>query len=394
LMPKKVAMLRGRTPLGWLQLTHSKSRFIVASAGVGFAVLLVFMQLGFMNMLFDATTVIHQQFVADLVMMSVDAEGIVPDSGDFSRRRLVQAAGVAGVRDWAEIYIGTLSWTKPSDSTTGQIVVFGVPTDIRVFTNSALDAQIPLLRTAGTMLIDEGSRGDYRAFFARIAAGEQPTVKLAGETVTAIGTFDFGASFGTEAYGIVSRETFLQLDQSRNPGVINMGLLTIEPGLDQHKVAAAITEAVGAAEVKVWTMPDFIEVTRNFLRVNSPISTIFTFGVLVGLFVGAVIVVQILTSDVQDHLGEYATFKAIGFKNSYLLAIVYEQSAILTVFGFVPALVLSLLLYRVVGQAVAMDMIMTWARVGWVFVLTVGMCLTAGTIAMRRVYSADPAEVF
>ncbi|AZL59523.1 FtsX-like permease family protein [Tabrizicola piscis] len=389
-----MTMLRGRTPLGWLQLTHSKSRFIVASAGVGFAVLLVFMQLGFMNMLFDSTTVIHQQFKTDLVIMSADAEGIVPDSGDFSRRRLIQAAGVRGVIDWAEIYIGTLTWTKPSDGTVGQVVVIGVPTDVRVFTNPALDAQIPLLRTSGTMLIDEGSRGDYSAFFGRIAAGEQPKVKLAGETVSAIGTFNFGASFGTEAYGVVSRETFLQLDRSRHPGVINMGLLTVEPGRDLNVMADTITKAVGAAEVKVWTMPNFKEVTRDFLRINSPIATIFTFGVIVGLFVGAVIVVQILTSDVQDHLGEYATFKAMGFRNSYLLAIVYEQSAILTVFGFLPALLLSFLLYRVVGQAVAMDMIMTWSRVMWVFLQTVGMCLTAGTIAMQRIYSADPAEVF
>lgn len=387
-------MFRGRTPLGWLQLTHSRSRFIVASAGVGFAVLLVFMQLGFMNMLFDATTVVHQQFDTDLVIMSSDSEGIVPDSGSFSRRRLVQATGVPGITDWAEVYIGTLSWTKPSDGTVGQIVVFGVPTDVRVFANDALDAQIPLLRTAGTLLIDEGSRGDYRAFFAQIAAGEQPQVKLAGETVTAIGTFNFGASFGTEAYGIVSRETFLQLDRSRYPGVINMGLLSVEPDRDLSTMAEAVTTAIDAAEIKVWTMPDFIKVTRDFLRVNSPISTVFTFGVLVGLFVGAVIVVQILTSDVQDHLGEYATFKAMGFNNGYLLAIVYEQSAILTVFGFIPALLLSLVLYALVGGAVAMDMTMTWSRVALVFALTVGMCLTAGTIAMRRVYSADPAEVF
>ncbi len=387
-------MLRARTPLGWLQLTHSKSRFIVASAGVGFAVLLVFMQLGFMNMLFDSTTVIHQQFKTDLVIMSADAEGIVPDSGSFSRRRLIQAAGVPGVADWAEVYIGTLNWTKPSDGTLGAVVVFGVPTDVRVFANSALDAQMPLLRTSGTMLIDEGSRGDYRAFFARIAAGEQPQVKLAGETVTAIGTFNFGSSFGTEAYGVVSRETFLQLDRSRHPGVINMGLVTVTPGVDLASMADAVSKAIGATEVKVWTMPDFMEVTRDFLRVNSPIATIFTFGVLVGLFVGAVIVVQILTSDVQDHLGEYATFKAMGFKNRYLLGIVYEQSAILTVFGFLPALLLSILLYRLVGAAVAMDMNMTWSRVGWVFALTVGMCLAAGTIAVRRIYSADPAEVF
>ena len=375
-------------------MTHSKSRFVVVSAGVGIAVLLVFMQLGFMNMLFDATTVIHKQFATDLVMMSADAEGIVPESGNFSRRRLVQAAGVPGVQDWAEVYIGTLTWTKPSDRTVGQIVVFGVPTDARVFADYALDAQMPLLRTSGTLLIDEGSRGDYSAFFARIAAGERPLVKLAGETATAIGTFRFGASFGTEAYGIVSRETFLQLDRSRHPGVINMGLLTVRPGLDLNVIADAVTMAVGAAEVKVWTMPDFIKVSRDLLKVNSPIATVFTFGVIVGLFVGAVIVVQILTSDVQDHLAEYATFKAMGFRNGYLLGIVYEQSAILTVFGFLPALLLSFVLYRLVGAAVAMDMIMTWSRVIWVFLLTAGMCLIAGTIAMRRIYSADPAEVF
>lgn len=113
--------------------------------------------------------------------------------------------------------------------------------------------------------------------------------------------------------------------------------------------------------------------TINFFKANSPISTVFTFGVIVGLFVGAVIVVQILTSDVQDHLAEYATFKAIGFKNSYLLGIVYEQSAILTVAGFFPSLLLSLVLYQFVGAAVSMDIQMTWQRVGLVFGLTAMM---------------------
>jgi putative ABC transport system permease protein len=387
-------MLRGRTPLGWLQLTHSKTRFAVAAAGVGFAVLLVFMQLGFMNMLFDATTVLHKQFQTDLVLMSVDAEGLVPDSGSFSRRRLVQAAGVEGVRDWAEIYIGSVTWTKPSDGSVGQILLFGVPTDIRVFVKPELDAQMAALRVPGTFLLDEGSRGDFSAFFEQIKSGAQPTAKMAGETATGVGTFRFGASFGTEAIAVVSRETFLHLVPQQQPGVINMGLIHLAPGLDAHGMVDRITAALGAAEVRVWTMPDFIGVTRDFLRVNSPISTIFTFGVIVGLFVGAVIVVQILTSDVQDHLSEYATFKAMGFKNSTLLRIVYEQSAILTVAGFVPSLGLSMLLYKLVGSAVAMDMIMTTGRIVLVFGMTALMCAVAGTIAMRRIYSADPAEVF
>jgi putative ABC transport system permease protein len=387
-------MLKGRTMLGWVQLTHSKTRFIVAASGVGFAVVLVFMQLGFMAMLFDSTTTIHQQFDTDLVVMSVDAEGIVPDSGAFSRRRLVQAAGQQGVSDFAEIYIGTLNWTKPSDGTVGQITVFGVPTDTAVFLRPDLQAQLPGLRVPGTFLIDEGARGDYSAFFARIAAGEQPTAKLGSETATAIGTFRFGASIGIDTIAIVSRETFLQLLPARQPGVINMGLLHLQPGQDPDATVKRITASMAAAEVRVWTMADFKQTTINFIRTNSPISTIFTFGVIVGLFVGAVIVVQILTSDVQDHLAEYATFKAIGFKNSYLLGIVYEQSAILTVAGFFPSLLLSLLLYQLVGAAVSMDIHMTWQRVGLVFVLTAAMCAIAGTIAMRRVYSADPAEVF
>jgi putative ABC transport system permease protein len=389
-----MVMLRGRTALGWIQLTHSKSRFAVAVAGVGFAVVLVFMQLGFMNMLFDSTTVIHRQFLADLVLMDGDAEGIIPDSGSYSRRRLVQAAGVAGVADWAEVYIQTMTWTKPADGTVGQITIFGVPTDVRVFADPALDAQMRALRVPGTFLLDLGARGDYTRFFAQIDAGVAPTTKIAGQTTQAVGTFTFGSSFGTEAIGIMSRETLLQLTPSLNPGIINMGILRIDPGQDGPTMARRITESLGAAEVKVWTMPDFIAVTRDFLRANSPIATVFTFGVIVGLFVGAIIVVQILTSDVQDHLAEYATFKAIGFTNGYLLGIVYEQSAILTLFGFVPALLLSLLLYQLVGAAVAINMTMTLDRVVMVFGLTALMCAGAGTIALRRVYSADPAEVF
>lgn len=192
----------------------------------------------------------------------------------------------------------------------------------------------------------------------------------------------------------MSRETLLQIVPSLNPGVINMGLIRLEPGSNGQAIARTVAADLRADEVKVWTMPDFIELTRSVLRRESPIAIVFTFGVIVGLFVGAIIVVQILSSDVQDHLGEYATFKAIGFTNRYLLAIVYEQSAILTVFGFLPALGLSLLLYKLVGATVSMDMTMTGTRVVLVFALTAAMCAAAGTIAMRRVYAADPAEVF
>jgi putative ABC transport system permease protein len=387
-------MLKGRTPLGFLQLTHNKTRFAVACAGVGFAVVLVFMQLGFMNMLFDATVQIHKRFKADLVVMSSEAQGIIPDSGSFSRRRLLQASGLEGIEGWAEVYQASLGWTKPSTGEVGNIVVFGVPTNTQVFVDSELQAKLQLLKVPNSFLLDEGSRGDFSTFFARIKSGAKPTAKIANQTNTAVGTFRFGASFGTEAIAIVSSETFLSLTPQRQPGVINMGLLRVAPGVDPSKIVESISAAMGVSEVKVMTMADFIEVTRSLLRKNSPISTVFTFGVIVGLIVGAIIVIQILSSDVQDHLSEYATFKAMGFTNSYLLRIVYEQSAILTLFGFIPASLLSLMLYRIVGAAVSMDMVMTGSRIALVFSLTVVMCMLSGTVAMRRIFAADPAEVF
>jgi putative ABC transport system permease protein len=142
------------------------------------------------------------------------------------------------------------------------------------------------------------------------------------------------------------------------------------------------------------TMMDFVAFSRNMIARDSPIAMIFTFGSIVGLIVGAIIVIQILSSDVQDHLGEYATFKAMGFANGYLLRIVYEQSAILTFAGFLPALGLSFALYEFVGGLVSMDMSMTNDRIMTVFALTAAMCAVSGTIAMRRVFSADPADVF
>jgi putative ABC transport system permease protein len=387
-------MLSGRTPLGYLQLAHNKTRFIVACSGVGFAVVLVFMQLGFMNMLFDSTVQLHKQFKADAVVLSAEARGLVPDSGSFSRRRLLQASGVDGVDDWAEVYIGTLSWTKPSDGEVGNITVFGVPVNAPVFKDATLEATKALLKRPDTFLLDEGARGDYTAFFERIRAGDEPQVKFGGRTGTAVGTFTFGSTFGTEAIAIVSTETFLALAPNQPAGVINMGLLRVSPGQTPDAVAARIQQLLEGTEVKAMSMDAFIELTRSFLRANSPIATVFTFGVIVGLIVGAIIVIQILSSDVQDHLSEYATFKAMGFSNGYLLRIVYEQSAILTVFGFLPALAVSFGLYQLIGSAVAMDMQMTPDRIVMVLALTIIMCAVSGTIAMRRIFSADPAEVF
>lgn len=388
-----VRRLLGRTPLGWLQLVHHPLRFAMAIAGVAFAVVLVFMQLGFMNMLFDTTVMFHRQLKADIVLVNPAARNLI-DIRTFPRRRLIQALGVEGVADGDAMHIAQVNWVKPGTQDRGIILAFGFRPDFDALRTPGVSAQLPNIILPGTALFDTGSRGNFRDFIQMILEGARPTTEIAGKTIDFEGVFRIGASFGAEGSIIVSEQTFFAISPKANPATPNLGMLRVKPGQDPDVVARHVADLVAGEDVKVMTVAEFIVQSRNFLITESPIAYIFTFGVVMGLVVGIVIVIQILSADVQDHLPEYATFKAMGFTNRALLGVVYEQSAILTVFGFLPGLVMSLGLYDLVRRGVSMPIAMPPDRVFLVFVMTAAMCAIAGTIAMRRVSQADPAEVF
>jgi putative ABC transport system permease protein len=385
--------LLGRTPLGWLQLVHHPMRLAMAIAGVAFAVVLVFMQLGFMNMLFDTTVMFHRQIKADIVLVNPVARNLI-DIRTFPRRRLIQALGVEGVADGDAMHIAQINWVKPGTRDRGIILAFGVRSDFDAFKTAGVSEQQSILALPGTALFDTGSRGDFRSFSQSIRDSARPTTEISGKTITFEGTFRLGASFGSEGSIIVSDQTFFAIAPKANPGTPSLGMIRVLPGYDPEDVARRISAVVAGEDVKVMTINQFISESRNFLVKESPIAYIFSFGVIMGLVVGTVIVIQILSTDVQDHLPEYATFKAMGFTNRSLLSIVYEQSTILTVFGFIPGFLIALGLYELVRRGVSMPITMPLDRVLTVFALTAAMCLIAGTIALRRVSKADPAEVF
>ena len=78
--------------------------------------------------------------------------------------------------------------------------------------------------------------------------------------------------------------------------------------------------------------------------------------------VGVVIVYQVLSTDVNAHLKEYATFKAMGYHNSYLLGVVFEEAIILAFVGFIPGFLLPNILYALAANATALPLYMTGSR--------------------------------
>jgi putative ABC transport system permease protein len=78
------------------------------------------------------------------------------------------------------------------------------------------------------------------------------------------------------------------------------------------------------------THQGFIDFEQRYWQTSTSIGFIFTLGVGMGFIVGTVIVYQILYTDVSDHLAEYATLKAMGYKNIFLEFVVLQEAIILS----------------------------------------------------------------
>lgn len=58
------------------------------------------------------------------------------------------------------------------------------------------------------------------------------------------------------------------------------------------------------------------EKDRAFQTTQRPVGLVFGFGVVIGLLVGIVIVYQVLSTDVADHLKEYATSRRSAIRSA------------------------------------------------------------------------------
>jgi putative ABC transport system permease protein len=254
-------------------------------------------------------------------------------------------------------------------------------------------AQRNLVRYPDVVLYDEASRPEFGPVAERFKAGQTVSTEANQHRVTVGGLFRLGTSFGIDGTIVTSDLNFLRIFPARAPGALTIGLVRLRPGAD----AAAVRDAIAThlpKDVAVLTRQQYIDREVNYWATATPIGYVFTFGVVIGLVVGAIIVYQILFADISDHLPEYATLKAMGYTNRYLAGVVLMEALLLGLAGFLPGVGICWWLYEITRSATQLPMRITAARSLLVLVLTVGMCWVSGAIAMRKLRAADPAEVF
>lgn len=391
LTPVLTALL-GRLPIGWLQLVHNKGRLAAALSGVAFANVLIFMQLGFLGALVESIHLPYTVLNGDVLISASDANTLF-DGSPLPRNRLYQALGVEGVASATGFYYGRIDWKQP-DGTIRTMDLFGVDPTGAPFRDPVLAAQVESLALPDTALMDSLTRNVPASLFAGIGAGEPYRFETRGRELTVTGTFEIGGGFSADGYLVVSDQTFLRLFPARLPGAPNYVLVRLAPGTERSTVLAGLRAALPASDSAVWTLDEAAARDQRFQTTQKPVGVVFGFGVVIGVLVGVIIVYQVLSTDVADHIREYATFKAMGYPQRFFLGIVFEEAFILALFGFVPGVLVALGLYAAVAAGTGLPIFMPAGRPVLVFLGTLAMCALSGAIATRRLARANPAELF
>jgi putative ABC transport system permease protein len=377
--------------LAWRQLVHVPVRFASAIAGVIFAALLVFMQLGFHDALYDSATSTARALRGDLVVVHASTRAMFQPT-PLPRARLMQAHGMETVDRVVPVLLTQLLWRNPETGTRRSIMVLGADPDAGAFDVPELAALAPALRQRDTLAFDVRSRAEYGPMAERFHRGDAQ-VLLGNRTATVVGLFGLGASFAADGNVVTSELNFQRLAGGRPVDVIDLGLVFLAPGADPA-VEKARLAAMLPDDVRVLTRAEFVALERAYWETSAAIGFIFTFGVVMGLVVGLVIVYQILFTDIASHLAEYATLKAMGYRDGHLLAVVFAEALILAVGGFVPGLVAALVLYDVSAAATFLPMALSTETAAFVFVLILAMCAGSGALAVRKLRDAQPADMF
>jgi putative ABC transport system permease protein len=401
--------------LAWANLVHKRTRTLIASAGVAFAVILTFMEIGMFGGVGLTATMLYDKLQLDLIITSSEYLDIT-HAGTFPRARIAQAR-VDGVDDVIPMSFDMMMWRSPTrESILGSPIAAGEQQSIavvatppekfeRVFTTgrgqvfpSPEDARAAgkQLTRGETFVMDRKSKpsfGNADQLQAIPPDGQSNDfIRVNGKRAQIVGSFELGTGFSWNGMIITNETTFSQYTY-RSADQVTFGLIQLKPGADPIAVRERL-RATLPPDVKVYTRDEISANERNYWMRLTSVGQFLIVAVVLAVVVGIIFVYQMMAADIRNMLPEYATVKALGYRPPYLTGVVLWQAVLLALFGYVPGFFAALGLYYIATNYGGIPTVMTWEIAIGVLTLTCVMCLASGLLAVRKVHTADPADLF
>ncbi|WP_445637961.1 ABC transporter permease DevC [Nostoc sp. DSM 114161] len=382
-----------KTPLAWRQMSRQKTRLLVAIAGIAFADFLMFFQLGVRDALFDSQVTPYTTLKGDLFLVNKLSDNL-QSIKSFSRNKLYKIAGVNGVKSLATLYVSQASWRNPENLASRKLFVYGINPNQPAFDLPEVNGQLNKLKLLNRALFDRAGLVPQLGDVPSLLKKQNPLIVQTNDyQIQIVGLFKLGSSFSADGNLIVSDSTFLRLFPQRQANDIDLGIIDVESNASIEQIQADLRAKL-PDDLLVLNIAEFTARESAYWSIGSSIGPTFNLGVAIGFLVGAVIVYQILYTDVSDHLPEYATLKAMGYSDIYLIKVIAQEAFILAILGFIPGFLLSSGFYIFFQSVTFLPTAMKLARAVTVLVLTFVMCIGAGTLAIQKLRAADPADIF
>jgi putative ABC transport system permease protein len=395
------------------------------------AVVMVLLQLGFLEAVRITAAVNYDQLDFDVVVLSPQFEQFY-GPGSFPPKRLPQARAVPGVAAARPLWTRMNLWRcppypstdrLPGATTAGEasretsneaqsalarwwlgskrprplqrraLLVIGFDPDDDAF-REPIRGQIksagPQLRETGRVLLNDRSNPDFGwDSYPQFDGWELGSMK-----VEVIGPFSLTRSFGADGAVLCTDVNFAHFfGMTAEAAPVNFGLISLSPGASPSAVADQLRRAL-PSDVQVLTRQELYDRENEYWVGQTATGKIFSFGVLLTMVVAAVVVYQALSNDIRDHLSEYGTLKAIGYSDLYLARVIQTQALIYAAACFPPAVALAVVAYRATETLASVPMELTGRNVLTALVVIVGSSQLAGILSLRKLRRADPAELF
>ncbi len=418
--------LRPMASIARKNLFEDIPRFLVAQAGIVFAVSLVTIQIGILRGFSRSTARLVDQSSADLWVASKDIVHLELSS-PMPAQRVEDAQKVAGV-DRAEALMIRSSIWRDSTGKINPIRIYGFDPNSKMFAGwqitqgnlSALNQPYTVMADANSLkslglkqLNDRGTIGAFSALPAKFVGTTRDTQSIASSA------FIYTSLENANAYGIGGSDTGVTCTRlpngeiactNQNPSFnrppanpasprrvnvqdpISFVLVRAKPGEDLTQLKQRIEAAL--PDTRAYTRAELAELTHTFWTDRTGIGFVLGLGATVGFVVGMVIVGQILYSSVSDHMREFGTLKAMGASNWVIYSVILEQALWMAVLGFIPSIAFCLGLGAWTQAAKGIMILITPATGAGIFVLTVVMCVGSAVFAVQKVTRVDPAIVF